>query len=95
MKKSKGPSVFPIGGKFPVNIGEGGDQRQFYPGRPATGRGPGTFPQGTRFGNTGGTDMQRAHNPPKVAGKGPQTHKSSRFGDLKNQNQDSSTPFNP
>jgi len=93
MPKPKGPSTFPAG-RFPVDMNEGMPVRPFTPTRPG-GKGPQTFPAGQKFGTPGPTDNQKAHNPVPVKGKGPQTAKSSRFGDMVNQNQDPSPPYNP
>jgi len=94
-KKSQGPSVFPTGQRMPTDIDQGVGQRQFFPGGPGASSGPDTFDQGHRFGKMDPVDKQKAHHPVKITGKGPQTHKSSRFGNLDNQNQDPSRPFNP
>jgi hypothetical protein len=95
MPKSKGPQTWPTGGRVPVEINEGMDQRHFNPGGPGSSSGAQTYPQGTRFGTPGPNDKQRAHSPGSVPSKGPQTQKSSKFGDMSNQNQDPQKPFNP
>jgi len=57
--------------------------------------GPQTFPHGQKLGTGGPTDMQKGHNPGPVSGKGPQTFKPIKLGDMANQNQDPSHPYNP
>jgi len=94
MPKSKGPSTFPTGKRFPGDD-DGAGQRHFTPGGPGKKGGPRTFPIGHRFGNADLNDAQKAHSPPPVKSKGPQIQRPTRLGDTGNQNQDPSRPFNP
>lgn len=94
MLKGKGISVFPTG-RFPVGTDQGSEQRHFNPGGPGSGKGAQTYPIGHRFGSADNGDKQRAHNPQSVNSKGPQVHKSTRFGDVSDNNNDPSRPFNP
>ena len=92
-KKSKGIATFPTGIRYPGDVNIGADQRPMAPGN-VSGKGIQGYPTGHRLGQTD-SDPQRAHNPPNLTGKGIQQHKSTRFGDTDNQNQDPSRPLNP
>ena len=94
MPKSEGPQTFNVG-RFFVGLDIGKTQRPFIPGTPPS-KGAQVFPAGVRMqGEAGVTDGSRPMTPGKVTSKGPQTQKSTRFGDTTNQNQDPSKPYNP
>lgn len=79
MPKGKGKQTY-TGGKFPVELDTGADQRQYQPGMPSS-AGKQTYTPGHRLGNV---DEQtgRPFNPKPVKGKGPQTHTPDRLGNV-------------
>ncbi|MHA1949170.1 MAG: hypothetical protein ACW99G_01680 [Candidatus Thorarchaeota archaeon] len=94
MPKGKGMQTWPGGTKFP-DVGTGTEVRPINPGQKKGSKGAQVFNMGHKFGSVQSDDMLKGHNPGKAKGKGPQTHKSSRLGDTKNQNQDPSRFYNP